>query len=76
MAEKDIIKDKVEKKTLQAKNKAKTLGEKTSKKEDQVEVKAGEMKEDVKQRHQKLKNLHLKKNRIWRIWPLKLKKVL
>jgi HSP20 family protein len=61
MAEKDIIKDNVEKKTLQAKNTAKNLGEKTSKKEDEVKVKAGEMKEDVKAKTSEAKKLALEK---------------
>jgi HSP20 family protein len=61
MAEKDVVKDEVKKKTLQAKNKASALKEKTSKKEAEVKVKAVEMKEDVNEKASEAKKLALNK---------------
>jgi HSP20 family protein len=58
---KDVVKDEVKKKTLQAKNKANALKEKTSQKEAEVKAKAVDMKDDVKDKALEIKKGGLEK---------------
>lgn len=58
---KDVVKNDVKEKTLEAKNKTETLKEKTSQKQAEVKVKASEMKEDVLDKTEKVKKIALEK---------------